>query len=93
MALNSSELTTHHLTSKVKYKCAKCGWETSVSLAWADLRPKRCLGKVHSAKACGTSFLREPEALLVEVPAPPADEVAPTPRAKRERRHSASEEE
>lgn len=90
MALKSSEL--HTLTSKVKYKCAKCGWETEIGAAWADLRPKRCLGKVHSAKACGTSFLREPQALLVEVPAPPAVEATPAPRARKERRITESDE-
>lgn len=51
---------------KVKYSCSKCGWQTSIIVAWADLRPKRCLGK-----RCKTSFLREPSALLVELPQAP----------------------
>lgn len=85
--------TPHHMLAKVKYKCAKCGWEAAISAAWADLRPKRCQGKIHSAKACGTSFLREPEALLVEVPAPPAKVSPPTPRNRAERRMSQTKEE
>jgi hypothetical protein len=52
---------------KIEYTCKKCGWKTSIRMEWADLKPKRCCGKKNGLK-CKTSFLKEPEALLIEKP-------------------------
>lgn len=48
---------------KVKYTCKNCNWQTSIRAEWADLRPKRCMNK-----RCNTSFLKSPDALLIELP-------------------------
>lgn len=58
--------------SKVKYTCKNCGWFTQVRAEWADLKPKRCMNK-----KCNTSFMKWPEALIVQVPEKPADQSEP----------------
>lgn len=49
--------------NKVKYTCKNCGWLTEIREEWADLRPKRCMNR-----KCNTSFLKYPDALVVDVP-------------------------
>jgi len=48
---------------RIVYKCKDCGWQTSILASWADLKPKKCMGK-----KCKTSFLQSPDKLLVEKP-------------------------
>lgn len=48
----------------IKYSCADCGWKTEIILQWADLKPKRCMGK-----KCKASFIKNPEKLMIEMPA------------------------
>ena len=48
---------------KVKYTCKKCGWNTSIRVEWADLRPKRCMNK-----KCNCSFLKYKEELQIDMP-------------------------
>jgi len=48
---------------RIKYTCKNCGWETSVIVEWADLRPRRCMNK-----KCNTSFLKYPDQLVVQMP-------------------------
>jgi hypothetical protein len=49
--------------AKIKYTCSKCSWTTSIIEEWADVKPKRCMNK-----RCNTSFLKDPEALITELP-------------------------
>jgi len=49
--------------SRIKYNCKNCGWETSIREEWGDLKPKRCMNK-----KCNTSFIKNPEALIVTKP-------------------------
>lgn len=46
---------------RIIYTCKNCGWKTSIIAQWADLRPKSCI-----TKNCKTSFVKNPDALLVE---------------------------
>lgn len=48
---------------KIKYTCKNCGWETSIREQWGDLKPKRCMNK-----RCNTSFLAQPDSLVVKRP-------------------------
>jgi hypothetical protein len=48
---------------RIKYTCKNCGWETSIITEWADLKPKRCMNK-----KCNTSFLKNPDQLLTQMP-------------------------
>ncbi len=50
-------------SGRIKYTCKNCGWETSVIVEWADLRPRRCMNK-----KCNTSFLKFPDQLIVQMP-------------------------
>lgn len=56
---------------KVKFTCKKCGWDTSIIVEWADLRPKRCMNR-----RCNTSFIKEPDKLQIDMPSKPAKKVA-----------------
>jgi hypothetical protein len=51
---------------RIHYSCKKCGWKGSIIEAWSDLKPKRCPNKTR----CKTSFIKEPEQLLIELPEP-----------------------
>lgn len=48
---------------KIKYTCKLCGWYTSIRKEWADLKPRRCMNK-----KCNTSFIKNVEALAVQLP-------------------------
>jgi len=50
-------------TGRIKYTCKNCGWETSVIVEWADLKPRRCMNR-----KCNTSFLKHPEQLVIQMP-------------------------
>lgn len=55
--------------TRIIYTCKNCGWKTSILSAWADLKPKRCMNRDKFNKlTCNTSFLLNPELLLVELP-------------------------
>lgn len=47
----------------IKYTCKKCGWQTRILKEWSDLKPKRCMNR-----KCNTSFVKDKEALLVDIP-------------------------
>lgn len=51
------------MQERIKYTCKNCNWKDSVIAAWADIKPKRCMNR-----KCNTSFLKNPEQLLVEYP-------------------------
>ena len=51
------------MNQRIKFSCSNCGWTTSLVSAWTDLKPKKCPGL-----KCKTSFLKNPEKLLVELP-------------------------
>lgn len=55
--------------NKIKYTCKNCGWCTSIVAEWTDIKPKRCMNK-----KCNTSFIKTPDALIIEVPEAPKAE-------------------
>ena len=50
-------------SGRIKYTCKNCGWETSIIVEWADLKPRRCMNK-----KCNTSFVKNPDQLLIQMP-------------------------
>lgn len=48
---------------RIIYKCKKCSWETSITAAWSDLKPRNC-----GRKKCKTSFRLHPELLSTILP-------------------------
>lgn len=51
------------MTNRIKYTCKGCGWTNSITAAWTDTKPRKC-----PTKRCKTSFLKNPEKLLMELP-------------------------
>lgn len=66
------------LGDKVKFTCKNCGWQTSIRVEWADLRPKRCMNK-----KCNKSFHKEPNQLQIDLP-PKKEKAAKVAQAKQE---------
>lgn len=54
---------------RIYYQCKNCGWKASILAQWADLRPKRC-----TTKGCQTSFIKNPDALLISHSENPVEE-------------------
>ena len=48
---------------RIKYTCKNCGWSTSITAHWADLKPPRCM----NAK-CNTNFKKNPDSLQIDNP-------------------------
>lgn len=59
---------------RIKYTCKKCSWTTSIIIAWADLKPRRCMNK-----KCRVSFIKDPSQLEIEMP-PKKEESKPAPK-------------
>ena len=59
--------------NKIKYTCKNCGWCTSIVAEWTDIKPKRCMNK-----KCNTSFIKTPDALIIEVPEAPKEPIKKT---------------
>lgn len=71
------------MANRIKYTCASCGWTGSIVAAWADMKPRKC-----PTKRCKTSFLKNPDKLLTEMP---KDESTGTTGAGRETSQPAQE--
>lgn len=76
--MKKKKLDKSQLNLRVRYICKSCKWETSILLAWQDLKPKRC-------KSCKMSFLADPDKLQVEMPNLSLQE---KPRKKRSKQSS-----
>lgn len=71
---------------KTTYTCANCGWTASLHKNWADLKPKRC-----GNKRCKTSFQKNPDLLVIEIPETQKQEV--TVKEVKEKKQSKSKKE
>lgn len=59
---------------RIKYECAKCGWQASVPVEWADVKPGycgnyKCSHSKAKAPKSKKSFKLDPSALIVHRPA------------------------
>lgn len=52
---------------RIVYTCKKCGWKSSILVAWGDIRPKKCAGR-RCQRNKPNAFLKYTEDLLILKP-------------------------